>query len=62
MKNLQSETIVSLPTMESQVRPLAKLEPAQQVEAWTQAVAASPTGKPTAKIAEAAVQRVQSVK
>ena len=36
-----------LPTHESQTRPLARLEPPQQREAWTKAVEAAPNGKPT---------------
>lgn len=48
MKNIESSTIV-LPTTESQARPLAKLEPDQQREAWSKAVETAPEGKVTAR-------------
>lgn len=38
----------NIPQSERVARPLAQLEPEQQQEAWDEAVAASPTGKPTA--------------
>jgi predicted lipoprotein len=41
-------TIVPTPTHESQVRPLAGLEPEQQREAWDAAVKSAPNGKVTA--------------
>ena len=34
------------PTTESQTRPLTQLEPAQQTEAWQEAVDTAPGGKP----------------
>jgi hypothetical protein len=37
------------PITESQCRPLAKLEPEQQQEAWQQAVDTAPEGKITAR-------------
>ncbi len=44
-----------IPTYESQVRPLASLEPDQQREVWKEAVEKSSSGKPTAaQVAEAA--------
>lgn len=43
------------PTTERQARPLTKLAPEKRAEAWNAAVAASPTGTPTAKEVEAAV-------
>ncbi len=42
-------TVVNIqPTSEFQTRPLARLEPTQQREAWQQAVATAPDGKVTA--------------
>jgi len=43
------------PDSESVARPLAKLEPAQQSEAWRQAVETAPKGKVTAKHVESVV-------
>lgn len=45
------------PSNESQIRPLARLEPARQREAWQSAVEHS-NGKPTAKDVEAAAHRI----
>lgn len=60
-----SETVAVLgpigpmPKTESQARPLTKLsEPEQRREAWQKAVDASPTGQPTAREVEAAVDSV----
>lgn len=53
---LESVTNVT-PTCEGQIRPLARLEPAQQREAWQEAVASS-NGHPTAKHVEAAAEKV----
>jgi hypothetical protein len=47
-----------LPTNEAQARPLTSLPPEQQREAWKEAVASSPTGKPTAAQVEAAAVKV----
>lgn len=49
---------VTVPTSESQVRPLTRLEPDQQREAWTQAVATAPEGKVTAAHVKATVERM----
>lgn len=50
-------TMVQLGTIpERQLRPLAKLEPAQQREAWQRAVATSPDGKVTAAIVSQVVK------
>jgi hypothetical protein len=54
--NLKTEPIGSLPTHESQVRPLTKLRPDQQREAWSIAIAQSPN--PTAADVERAVQSI----
>lgn len=54
----KESTHFTLPTGESQVRPLVGLAPQQQREAWGKAVADSPTGQPTAKVVEAAVREV----
>jgi hypothetical protein len=47
LENIKSVTIVT-PTTESQTRPLSKLGPVQQREAWKQAVETAPEGKVTA--------------
>ena len=52
-KNLAAIAAV-LPTNESQLRPLTKLLPEQQVEVWQEA---SKDGVPTAKVVKEAVQR-----
>lgn len=44
----QSSTIVELPKNEAQCRPLTKLPPEQQAEAWQEAVQSAPNGKVTA--------------
>jgi hypothetical protein len=54
----ENSTIVEKPTHESQARPLARLQPAKQREAWDKAVETSATGKPTAKEVAAAVETV----
>jgi len=41
-------TPVDIQITEYQIRPLSKLEPAQQREAWQKAVATAPEGKVTA--------------
>lgn len=48
-------TTVVRPETESQARPLARLEPERQREAWQRAVELAPNGKPTARHVEAAV-------
>jgi hypothetical protein len=52
----EAGTIVSAPTHESQIRPLAGLDPHQQREAWTMALESSP--EPTAADVERAVRVV----
>lgn len=56
--NLESVTTVT-PTHESQVRPLAKLEPDQQREAWKAATEATPTptAEEVARVAESFDER-----
>jgi|LakMenEpi03Aug12_release.lakeMendotaPanAssembly.Ray.scaffolds.fasta_scaffold309494_2 hypothetical protein len=59
-----AETVKVLPTgnrpqTERQARPLATLPPAQRVEVWQKAVAASPNGQPTAAEVQAAVEKVK---
>lgn len=44
-----------LPKVESHVTPLTVLEPAQQIEAWTEAVATAPNGKVTGAYVQAVV-------
>lgn len=48
---------VSVPTNERQARPLASLPPEQQADAWQEAVASAPEGRPTARQVEAVVDR-----
>ncbi len=48
-----------LPTNERQVRPLTKLEPEEQVEAWQQAVEANEGKVPPARLVKDAVQRIR---
>lgn len=55
VKNIEMSTIVDKPKNESQVRPLTKLPQEQQASAWSEAVAMSPNGKPTAKIVQQVV-------
>lgn len=47
-----------LPVNERQARPLTKLEPEQQVEAWQQAVETAPDGKVTAKHVKKVVNQI----
>jgi hypothetical protein len=54
--NLKTHPGVSL--TEKQIRPLARLEPAEQREAWKESVKSSSTGNPTAKEVEAVVNRI----
>lgn len=54
IQNLGADQLVS-PSNESQIRPLAKLDPSRQREVWSKAAESSETGKPTAKQVEAAV-------
>jgi hypothetical protein len=49
VNNIKSVTIVT-PITESQCRPLSKLEPDQQREAWQKAVETAPAGKVTAAV------------
>jgi hypothetical protein len=49
----------TVPKSERQARPLATLPPAQRVEVWEKAVAASPDGQPTAAEVKAAVEKVK---
>jgi len=48
-ENIESTNQVINPINEAQVRPLIRLEPSQQVEAWSAAVETAPEGKVTAK-------------
>ncbi len=57
MQNLSTDQLVS-PTSESQTRPLSALSAPAQRKAWKAAVESSPTGKPTTREVEAAVETV----
>lgn len=60
IENLKSEPIGSLlPATESQARPLTRLEPAEQVEAWKEVVESAPNGKVTAAHVEKVVKQRQ---
>ncbi len=60
---LQSSTIVELlPTNEAQARPLASLEPAEQIEAWKRAITSTPEGKITAAVVLKAAKEVEREK
>ena len=50
-----------LPTSERQARPLASLEPEEQIEAWKRALTSTPEGKITAAIVLKAAQVVENV-
>lgn len=50
-------TTVNKPTSEWQARPLARLEPEQQAEAWQEAVETAPEGKITAMHVENIVRK-----
>ena len=57
---LQSSTIGELlPTNEAQARPLASLEPAEQIEAWKRAITSTPEGKITAAVVLKAAKEVE---
>lgn len=51
--------IGTIPTTESQARPLSKLEPAEQRDAWKKAVETAPEGKVTAKHVEKVVAEMK---
>lgn len=50
---------VQIPSSERQVRPLTRLEPAQQIEAWNEAVATAPNGKVTAAHVQSVVDDIR---
>lgn len=60
VENLATGTIV--PVNEAQARPLTKLEPDQQREAWAEAVESAPNGKVTAAHVEKAVAKFAAPK
>ena len=51
-----------LPRTESQARPLASLEPAEQVEAWKRVITSTPEGKITAAVVLKAAKEVEREK
>ena len=55
-------TVVDIPKTESQTRPLSKLQPQQQKEAWQKAVDTAPEGKITASHVEKIVNEVTGEK
>jgi hypothetical protein len=56
--NIKNVPIGTTPATESQCRPLARLEPDQQREAWQQAVDTAPEGKVTAAIVAKVVKEM----
>jgi len=63
LDNLQSSPIGELlPTNEAQARPLASLEPAEQIEAWKRAITSTPEGKITAAVVLKAAKEVEREK
>lgn len=50
--------IENLPANEAQVRPLTRLEPEKQVEAWEEAVKSAPDGRVTAKHVAGVVRQI----
>ncbi len=60
--NLKSNQLVTFPTNESQARPLASLEPDEQVEAWKRVITSTPEGKITAAIVLKAAKEVEREK
>jgi len=55
---VSSSPKIQIPATESQCRPLARLEPDQQREAWQQAVDTAPEGKVTAAIVAKVVKEM----
>lgn len=63
MDTLKKSTVVDfLPTSERQARPLASLEPAEQIEAWKRAITSTPEGKITAAVVLKAAKEVEREK
>jgi hypothetical protein len=58
---LYTNPAIPPPESEGQVRPLARLEPDQQREAWNLAVNSAPNGRPTARQVEVAARAVSPV-
>lgn len=54
-----STIVDKFPIIESQARPLASLEPEEQVEAWKRVITSTPEGNVTAKIVLKAVKEVE---
>jgi hypothetical protein len=57
--NIKSVPNGTIPTTESQVRPLAQLEPEKQREVWRKAVETAPAGKVTAKHVKEAADKAK---
>lgn len=60
VENLQTVTNVTLPVNEGQARPLMRLQPDQQREAWAKAVETAPNGKVTAAHVQAVVDEYKA--
>jgi len=57
--NLQNEYHgIQIPASERQARPLARLSPSQQVEAWKEVLDITPDGKITARIVSSVVKKI----
>jgi len=61
IENLKTETMVSVfPVSERQARPLTRLEPEQQRQAWQQVIDTAPNGKITAALVIEAAKTIQN--
>ena len=57
--NLKSNQLVTLPQSESHARPLARLDPDDQVKAWHKVIETAPEGKITARVVLEAAKEIQ---
>ena len=62
VQNLETVTIVTVPTSEGVTRVLRPLPPDQQRAAWTDAVESSASGQPTAREVKVAVEKITAPK
>lgn len=60
--NLKSVQLDTLPINEAQTRPLARLAPTEQVEAWQRVIESAPPSGITAKLVLAAAKEIQQEK
>jgi thioesterase domain-containing protein len=62
VSNIKSLPMGRVPTNERQTRPLTKLEPELQKEAWAKAIETAPKGKITARHVSAVVEEIKNEK